>query len=701
MDTANQSVDSENLPVAPDTKQLLLLVRERLWIICLCCVSGCIASIAYLQNAPKLFRTASVVKLEPRMHLAGLETDPGPRGGGDLGAATLVESFYSRLMADTALLHMNLQGDPAFAPQPLSPEQSRQLFRSALTLSPRKGTAFLDIRAQHTNPVMAQKLANGTAEAFLRLELEQRTLGARNLLEFLTSEGERLKARLQKSEDALQLYKETNRATSLEDRQDTVTAALKTQGNNLAEARATRIRLDGDVANMERLANNPQALLTLQSIAQHPTIVSTRSQITELESAVSTLRIRYTDRHPKLVQALSQLEDARAALEREVLEIQSVLRSDLERARANERNFEGALKEQETQALALNRQSIEYKVLARDVETDRAMYEAVLRRVKETDIAKGLQLGDLTIFERAPLPFETSGPQTLRILALGIAAGLISGLGIVMAGALMDKTWRSSDQLEKAIGIPLLAIIPSQPRRLRSHAGLPAFHSSFPQLLGGFRVLRAALHLGARRHGKTSFLFTSACAGDGKSFCAMGYAMTVAQQGLKTLLIDADLQSATLEKALLGSANLNGLAQVLEGTSSLESMIVTTSIPHVDLLPAGRQMTEAPEFFSESAIDELLRSAKQKYDCIVIDSPPIQGAGDALILAESVDSICLIVRYAKTEQNQALKALRLLGEHESKIEGVIFNAANISLLPEYPSLGGAAVKFPQQSFQPA
>jgi capsular exopolysaccharide synthesis family protein len=181
----------------------------------------------------------------------------------------------------------------------------------------------------------------------------------------------------------------------------------------------------------------------------------------------------------------------------------------------------------------------------------------------------------------------------------------------------------------------------------------------------------------------------------------MGYAMTVAQQGIKTLLIDADLQSATLEKALLGSSNLSGLAQVLEGSSSLESMIVATSIPHVDLLPAGRQMTETPEFFSDSAVDELLRSAKQKYECIVIDSPPIQGAGDTLILAESADSICLIVRYAKTEQKQALKALRMLGEQQSKIEGVIFNAANISLLPEYPSLGGAAVKFPQQSFQPA
>ena len=701
MESSNQTLDAESIPSAPDTKQLFLLFREHLWMVCLCCVCGCIASVAYLQNAPKLYRTSAVVKLEPRSHLAGLESDPGPRGGADSSGATLVESFYSRLMADTALQHMGLEGDPLFAQQPLSTDQNRQLLRRSISLTPRKGTAFLDIHAQHTNPVMAQKLANGTAEAFLRLELDQRTLGARNLLEFLSTEGERLKDRLQKSENALQLYKETNRATSLEDRQDTVTAALKTQGNNLADARTTRIRLDGDVANMERFANNPQALLTLQSIAQHPTIVSTRAQITELESTVSTLRIRYTDQHPKLVQALNQLEDARAALEREVLEVQSVLRSDLERARANERNFEEALKEQERQALLLNRQSIEYKVLARDVETDRTMYEAVLRRVKETDIAKGLQLGDLSIFERAPLPFETSTPQPLRILALGIAAGLIVGLGIVMAGALMDQTWRSSEQLEVATGMPLLAIIPRQPRGLRSGAGLPVFHHSFPPLLAGFRSLRTALHLSARRHGKNSFLFTSACAGDGKSFCAMGYAMTLSQQGIKTLLIDADMYSPRLELALLGTDHLSGLAQILEGRAHMESVIMRTSIHHLDLLPSGGRLAESSELLADSGILNLLHAAKAQYDCVVIDSPPIQTAGDSVILAECVDSICLVVRYAKTKRSQVFRSLRLLSGQEAKIEGIVFNGANIRLLPEYPNISGAMAGAVPQNLQPA
>jgi capsular exopolysaccharide synthesis family protein len=181
----------------------------------------------------------------------------------------------------------------------------------------------------------------------------------------------------------------------------------------------------------------------------------------------------------------------------------------------------------------------------------------------------------------------------------------------------------------------------------------------------------------------------------------MGYAMTLAQQGIKTLLIDADISSPSLERALLGTVNLSGLAQILEGTDRMESAAVRTSIHNLDLLPAGSRMGEASELLADSVVHNLLRTAKAQYECIVIDSPPIQSAGDSLILAECVDSICLIVRYAKTEQKQVSRALRLLNEQESKIEGVVFNAANIRLLPEYPSIGGAMAKVAPHRFQPA
>jgi Mrp family chromosome partitioning ATPase len=133
----------------------------------------------------------------------------------------------------------------------------------------------------------------------------------------------------------------------------------------------------------------------------------------------------------------------------------------------------------------------------------------------------------------------------------------------------------------------------------------------------------------------------------------------------------------------------------------MESAVVRTSIHNLDLLPAGRRIGEAAELLADSSVHNLLHAAKEQYECIVIDSPPVQSAGDSVILAECVDSICLVVRYAKTNQKQVSRALRLLNDQESKIEGVVFNAANIRLLPEYPSIDGAMAKAFPHRLQPA
>jgi uncharacterized protein involved in exopolysaccharide biosynthesis len=329
-------------------------------------------------------------------------------------------------------------------------------------------------------------------------------------------EAKRLKQQLQKSEEALQAYKETNEAASLEDRQDTVTTTLKVQGNNLAEARGVRIRLESDVADMQRFQGKPDELLSIVSIAQHPSIVTLRSQIKEIQSRISTLRLVYTEKHPKMIQATTQLRDAEASLKNTVLEIPETLKADLERAQGTERNFETALKEQEKQALALNRQSISFKVLARDVDTDRALYESILRKLKETDVARGVQLSDLRLFESAALPGAPAPRPTIKFLALGFFAGLIVGSATVLGSCLMEGAWRSAEEVEGATGLPVLSTVPRLEGRGAAFSILQGMSDPSQPVLEAFRSLRTSLHLSARKRGKNCFLFTSALPNDGK-----------------------------------------------------------------------------------------------------------------------------------------------------------------------------------------
>lgn len=696
--TAHTSHSPQASPpsAVPDAAQLFLVLKERLWIVAVCCAAGLVAALVYAKRQPRTFRTHAVIQVEPRARVLGFESDSGPALGSEGGIPTILETFRSRPFAERAVRELRLAQDREFCSSPVPETHLPSQFRGCVHVSQRRGTQLLDIVAEHPVAAVAQRLANGAAESFIQHQIAQRTSGPRALMQFLVTEAERQKVKLQKSEEALQRYKETNRASSLEDRQDTVTTALKIQGTNLAEARTSRIRLESDLSDIERFAENPEALVSLASVAQHPSVTSTRAQIQAIESLLGTLRLRYTDKHPKMVQALQQLNDAKSNLRRAVLQIPALARGELERARSAERNFESAFRDQEQQALELNRQSIDFKVLSRDVETDRALYDSILRRLKETDIAKGVQLGDLTLFESAPLPSAPAQRKALQFIGIGLFAGFLTGIGAVLATFLLDNTWRSAEELEVSTGLPVLAILPRQ-FRIGGMRSLPAALQDPTQpILEAFRSLRTSLHLSARKRGKHCFLFTSALPGDGKTFCAVGYAITLASQGVKTLLIDADMRAPSVEKVLFGSAEKPGLAEVLEGVLELKDAIFASGIPGLEILGAGSPVTHASELLTRTGIHSTLQRAAAAYDCIVVDSAPVQSVSDAMLLAEAVDCVCMVVRYGKTPRKEALRSLHLLQEHGAPLEGIILNGAHVNRLYDYYSRPRDPQMEPQQ-----
>jgi capsular exopolysaccharide synthesis family protein len=660
----------------PDLQQLLLILKERYWVLLVCVVSGLLAAGIYVRRLPVVHQSTAVLQLEPHGRVLGFDAEHSTQASSEPPLQTILEAFKSRSLLERAVRDLHLEEDRDFSPITLSPEQASGMLLGCLEVRQRRSTSLIDIVARHGSAKTSCKLANGVAAAFIQMQLDQRASGARAVLEFLLAEAERLKKRLQRSEEALQNYKEANQAAALEDRQDTVTASLKAQGNNFAEARSNRIRLESDLADMERFRGDSEALLRIVSIAQHPLIVATRAQIAELQSQISTFRLRYTAKHPKMIQAATQLSEAETLLKRTATQIPFTLQADLERALSTENAFEAALKEQEKQALALNRQSIEFKVLSRDVETDRALYESILRRLKETDVARSVQLSDLRVFESAVVPGAPAPRSAGKFLALGMFAGLVIGTVVILGGYLTEGSWRTAEEIEAATGLPVLSAVPKLSGRVSEGEILRALSDPSQQALEAFRSLRTALHLGARKKGRNCFLFTSALPDDGKSFCSLGYALTLARQGVRTLLIDADLRSPSLDAIVLGSARMSGLAEVLEGRARLSSVICETDVTGLHLLPAGRVLPDASELLTRKGIHSILGAAREQYDCIVVDSAPIQSVSDALLLAEAVDTVCLVVRYAATPRKAALRALHLFNDHGTPVEGIVLNHAN-------------------------
>ncbi len=667
-------------------QDLLVIFREKLWVLLGCGLLGLAVTIYQLRHLPQIYTATAVLQIEPRNRVLSFEPETMLATASETGTQTTLELFKSRPLLHDTVLHLGLQENPAFfkdTKSKLSSAEAIEALASCFWVKQRRGTQLLDITASHTSPEMAFQIANGVTDAFFRLGEGQRTATLRSTMSFLISEADRLKARLQKSEEALQSYREANNAVAVEEKQDTVTAALKTQANNLAVARANRIRLETDADDMERFNSNPAQLLTIASIAQHPAIASQRNQINELLSKIATLNTRYTDKHPKLIQSKQQLLDAENTLRRLTLQIPETVRSDLERAIATERNFERALKEQERQSLSLNRQSITYHTLVRDVETDRSLYESIVKRLKETDVERGIAAQNARILEAASLPLSPDRHKKTRLLAIGLVGGLLAGGALVFGGYFLNSSWRSIEEIENATGLPVLASIPKQSgQHMEQPLSKLALQSQL-LTLEAFRSLRTALHMNARRNGKNCFLFTSALPGEGKSFCSAGYALTLARQGVRTLLIDADLRRPFLAKHLLGDDQLPGLIEVLQQEISLTSAIHPTKTAGLDLLPAGIVQSDASELLTLTGIETLLTLSRELYDCIIIDCAPVLLVSDAILLSSAVDAVCTVVRYGVTPKNSLLRALHLLSDAGAPMEGVIFNAVNPNMLPRY------------------
>ena len=227
----------------PDLQQLVLILRERYWVLLVCIVAGLLASGIYIRRLPVVYQASAVLQLEPRGRVLGFDAENSTQASSEPPLQTILEAFKSRSLLERAVRDLRLQEDREFSPINLSIEQAQGVLAGCMDVRQRRSTSLIDIVARHGSPQTARKLADGVAQAFIQMQLDQRASGARAVLEFLLAEADRLKKRLQRSEEALQTYKETNQAAALEDRQDTVTASLKAQGNNFAEARSTRIRL--------------------------------------------------------------------------------------------------------------------------------------------------------------------------------------------------------------------------------------------------------------------------------------------------------------------------------------------------------------------------------------------------------------------------------------------------------------------------
>lgn len=675
---ANQGPEQTVLSLPADLRALWHVLLEKWWIIALGTVLCGALGFAYASRLPKLYSSTATVQVEPeQQRLVTVEKRTLDAGTDEEVLKTIEQSLLSPDLALRLVNHPEVKSQPGFLPRvkrPASDEQLRRALSSEISVSVRRGTQLIDVTIEDESPAMAQKLARLLVEEFLRGSAEGRAEASQGAHTFLREEADRLKARLAASERKLQAYKEEHRAVSLEEKQNIVVERLKELNAKVTEARAERLKIETDRAQLQGMAGQPpEKLLGLTTIAGAGEVGELRREISEKETELAALSGRYKEEHPKFIQAASELSELRSALEQAIVKAAETLGASFDAAQITEKKLEDALRSQEEIALQLSQIAIPYEALEREVMSDRALYDALLARVKEAEVAGGISQHAVRMVSRPLLADRPSKPNKRLIIALSICAGLALATTLVFATGLLDASLKTVDQAEAALKLRSLGAIPTQRKTGLEEARRLLIEKPQSAVAENFRALRTALHFAASAGDFRTVLFTSAIPGEGKSFCAINFAVVLAQQGFRTLLIDADLRLPSIGRVFLGGKSGAGLSDLLLRQCELDEAVRLTSIENLSILPAGGAVPNPAELVSRTPLNELITNALARFDRVVIDTAPVHAVSETLVLASQAQAVCLVVRAGKTPGEVAKRALLRLRESGANVPGFVLN----------------------------
>ena len=368
-------------------------------------------------------------------------------------------------------------------------------------------------------------------------------------------------------------------------------------------------------------------------------------------------------------QLRSQIKELDTQLAQAVRAVKSDIKASYEAARINLALLEAELEKGKTALVEQRNRSIQYNILQREVDTNRQLYDGLLQRYKEIGVSGGIGTNNISFVDKAQLPGAPASPNVQRNLLIGLLAGLVVGFMIAFGLDFLDETFKSPEDVEKEVGLPVVGVVPLPKGSGGVAAALQDQRSPVSE---AFRSLRTSLQFSTPEGLPSSLLITSSMPGEGKSTCAIGIAESFGKMGLKVLLIDADLRKSTLHKRF-NLRNDRGLTNYLIGGIDAADTLQVTPLANVFAMTSGPLPPNPAELLSGTRMADLCSAAREAYDIIIVDGPPIIGLADAPLLAGATQVTLVLVAANSTKKSTLRVAVRRLQAVRANIIGTVLN----------------------------
>ncbi len=637
----------------------------------------------------------------------GLANDPVFRGAPKKSAGAV--DALKRWVADRVGLHTPRQRKSAAPPSQALSRGLIGAYLSALTITPVRDTQMVTIGITTPDPALSARLANAHAREFINWGIEINSRQSEDAERFLQGKLTQIREQLEASEAAVNRYRRDKGIVpgliSLNGKEDVVLERLNKLAGDLQESHLQTIALGTQVAMIKEGRQD-----ALPAVVENSLVQKLKSQLDDDEAQYATLAGRFKPDYPPMQQLQRKIQGTRDILNQEIRNAEAAVKEQFFAAQQREATLQQDLDQEKSYAFGLNDSAVRYLILEREADTNRELYNAVLKRIKDLTVVADVHASNVSLVDQAEPPGGPSSPDRNRDAITALVLGLAAGLGLAFLIDLLDNTLKDSREVERYLRLPNLALIPETPRTRESL--YPAAEPADPKLVNGnsyknqavvsyngrysllgeaYRNLRTGLMLSRAGSHPRLTLITSAVPEEGKTTVSVNTAIVLAHAGGRVLLIDADLRIPQCHRRL-GVGNTRGLTEILTGLATAEECIQATAVDHLFLITSGQTPPNPSELLSAPQMRHLLEHLTRSFDHIIIDSPPALPVSDPIVLAQLVDGVVLVAAGSKTPKQQVKAALSRLRHAHAKVFGIVLNRIKIHKVdyfyPYYKYYGG-------------
>ena len=553
-------------------------------------------------------------------------------------------------------------------------------FLDRVTVDPIRDSSLVNVGVEAKDPVMAARMANELVKAYINQNLGTKLNAAKDAVQWLSNRISEERTKVEASENALIRYKEEHQIiTDFSSDAEQITAQkLATLNQQVVEAESMRVEAETRYEQALALDDTPDMLDSIPEVLSNDLIKEIKRMNVVLYNRMSELSKKYGKNHPQMVAINSELEDLKKRKAVEARRVVSSLKNEYQLAVAKEESLKKALARQKEESLDLNKKAVKFGVLKRQAESSRQLYELLIKRFKETSLTEEIKTGNIRIIDRAEVPSYPVKPRKKRNLLLAVVLGLFFGIGMAFLLEYLDNTIKLPEDVTVFLGVPYLGPVPAFSMD-DSLDGIPpeliTVHSPKSTASEAYRGLRTSLLLSSADKKLRVIMVAGSGPLEGKTLTAANLAITMAQSHQPVLLIDGDMRRPDLHR-LFQKSHEKGLSGILAGTDTPEDAIVETSVEGLYLLPVGPIPPNPAELIGSKTMERFITSLKEKYEIIIIDTPPLTAVTDAVALSRFVDGVMLVVRTGITPRQVVKNCQEKLQAVNANILGVVLNGVS-------------------------